>query len=448
MKKLVALLVPVLAVIALYFVFNAYPLSLSSPKSPAGVTYSDTALSVVQPAKIKAEKPVEPTIMYGINVDSMEVVSSKIEPNQFLSQILTKYNVSLGLIDKLAKRSRNIFDVRKIKANKSYALLCSADSSLTAKYFVYEPNQIDYVVYDLQDSINIYTGQHPVDTLVKTFTGIIDYSIYQTLEDGGAPTDLVYKLSDIYAWQIDLFKIQKGDRFKVIYEEVQIRGKRVGLGKVLAAQFERGDENYYAFHFDQGSQNNYFDEEGNSLRKAFLKAPLKYSRISSHFSNDRLHPVLGIHRPHPGTDYAAPVGTPVRAVGDGLVIRANYSGGAGNFVKIKHNSVYTTGYMHLSKYGSEIKVGKRVKQGDIIGYVGQTGIATGPHLDYRIWKNGKAVDALTIKMPPSEPVKEKYRGAYDEMKISMMDELNNLTYPKRQFILANSKTSLKVVDIN
>ncbi len=443
MKKFLALFIPVLAVIASFYIFNYY----SASQSEAGYQTQAPGRSLPV-SKVVAETPKEPALMFGINVDSMEVVEAKIEPNQFLSQILTQYNVSLGMIDKLAKRSREIFDVRKLKSNKNYTLLCRPDSVLTARYFIYEPNQIDYVVYDLEDSINIYTGQHPVDTLVKTFSGIIDYSIYQTLEDGNAPTELVHSLSDIYAWQIDLFKIHKGDRFKVIYEEVQIRGERVGIGKVLAAHFERGRENYFAVYFDQGGQNTYFDEEGGSLRKAFLKAPLKYSRISSRFSNDRLHPVLKVHRPHHGIDYAAPVGTPVRAVGEGIVVKANYSGGAGNFVKIKHNSVYTTGYMHLSKYGENVRVGKRVKQGDIIGYVGSSGISTGPHLDYRIWKDGRPVDALTIEMPPSEPVRQEQREAYEAVRNQMIDELNKLTYPEQQFVVATAKTSLKVVDIN
>lgn len=443
MKKFIALLVPVLTVIIIYYVFNNYPLPNSGLEANANKVDSLPAVSEVKP-----EEPKEPMLLYGVNVDSLEVIEAKIQPNQFLSQILSQYNISLSMIDKLAKESREVFDVRKFKANKKYTLLCSQDSALTAKYFIYQPNRVDYVVFGLQDSINIYMGQHPLDTLVKTFTGIIDYSIYQTLEDGDAPTELVHKLSDIYAWQVDLFKVQKGDRFKVIYEEVQIRGERVGLGKVLAAHFERGKDDYFAFYFNQKSREDYFDEEGNSLRKAFLKAPLKYTRISSKFTKSRLHPVLKVSRPHYGIDYAAPQGTPIHAVGDGVVTQASYSGGAGNYVKIKHNSVYTTGYMHMSKYGPGIKVGKRVKQGDIIGYVGNTGLSTGPHLCFRTWKDGKPVNALAIEMPPSEPVKDKYREDYQKVMEEMMDELKKLTYPERQFILANAKTSLKVVSLN
>ncbi len=445
MKKLFALLLPICAVAALYYVFS-FNAILPSYSSTATVASVDTAQMVTVEAGL--QEVAAPSLMYGIKVDSFEVIEAKVETNQFLSQILNKYNVSLAMIDKLAKKSRDIFDVRKIRASKNYTLLCSADSSLTAKYFIYEPNQIDYVVYDLQDSIDIYTGQHPVDTVTKTFAGIIDYSIYQTLEDGNAPTDLVHKLSDIYAWQIDLFKIQKGDRFKVIYQEVQIQGKRVGLGKVLAAHFERSNESYYAFNFDQGGRNFYFDEDGNSLRKAFLKAPLKYSRISSKFSNQRFHPVLKVNRPHYGIDYAAPVGTAIHAVGDGIVTHARYTGGAGNYVKIRHNGVYSTGYMHMTKFAKGIHSGKRVKQGDVIGYVGTTGLSTGPHLCFRTWKNGKPVDMLSIDLPASEPIQDKFRKEYLVSMNTMMDQLNQLAYPESQFVLAEAKTNLKLVGIN
>lgn len=442
LTKLIALVVPVIAVIAAYRIFSADP-AFVQPENTQSLPTQDT----LQSSLVQVE-PTEPRILYGLNVDSMEVVEAKIEPNQFLSQILSQYNVSLGLIDKLAKASRRVFDVRKFRANRNYTVLCSNDSLKTARYFIYEPSRIDYVVYELSDSIRIFTGQHAVDTVVKTFAGVIDYSIYQTLTDAEAPTQLVNELSDVYAWQIDLFKVQKGDKFKMLYEEVQIKGERVGVGKILAAQFERGEDEFYAFHYDQGGKEDYFDENGNSLRKAFLKAPLKYSRISSRFSHSRLHPVLKVRRPHHGIDYAAPTGTPVRSVGDGVVTKANYSGGAGKYVKIRHNSTYTTGYMHLSRYGKDVKVGKRVKQGDIIGYVGSTGLSTGPHLDYRVWKNGKAVDALKIEMPPSEPISEEHRETYEGHMEKLMEKLHEIPYPERQFILANAKTSVRVVNVD
>ena len=440
-SHLSVLIFPVVAVLAISYFRYAYPTYTTIEVIPQDST-------ILQATVVSAPQPVEESnTLFGIDVDSLKVIEAVVQPNQYLSQILNERNISLGLIDRIAKKSREIFDVRKIRMDKNYTLLCEPDSALTAQYFIYEPNRTDYVVFDLTDSVNIYRGQHPIDTVVREFAGIIDYSIYQTLQDGNASPDLAYQLAEIYAWQLDLFKVQKGDRFKMIYEEVRIKDKPVGVGKVLAAHFERDDESYYAFHYDQKGRTEYFDEEGNSLRKAFLKAPLKYSRISSRFSHDRLHPVLRIHRPHYGIDYAAPTGTPVRAVGDGRVIKANYSGGAGNFVKIKHNSTYTTGYMHLSKYGEDIKVGKRVKQGDIIGYVGSTGISTGPHLDYRVWKNGKPVDALSIEMPPSEPIKDDHRYTYEAAMEMTMDRLSRMTYPKRQFVLADAKTSVLVVNL-
>ncbi len=437
--KVVALLFPALGVLAIYYTVSS--VAINPPKLEV---VADTAVQVQVTKQIET---AEPTLLYGIEVDSLKVVEATVQPNQFLSQILRKYNVSYGTIDQLAKRSRSVFDVRKIRENRNYTLLCSEDSATTAQYFIYEPSNLEYVVFDLTDSVNIYMGQHKIDTLIKDFTGIIDYSIYQTLQDGGAMPELASTMAEIYAWQLDLFKVQKGDRFKLIYEEIQIRGEAVGVGRIKAAHFERSEEDYYAFYYDQQGKEEYFDEKGNSLRKAFLKAPLRYSRISSRFSHSRLHPVLKVRRPHYGIDYAAPKGTPVRAVGDGVVIKANYSGGAGHFVKIRHNGTYTTGYMHLSKYGKDIRPGKRVLQGDIIGYVGSTGISTGPHLDYRIWKNGKLVDALSLEMPSSEPIRDEHREEYTEYMEVMMDQLNQLSYPKRQFILASAKNNVQVVDL-
>ena len=440
--RLVLLSLPFIAVVGIYSHFS---FDTSSPTQaippPDSVLVAAVALPEVAPTP-------EPKYMYGLNVDTLGIVEASIEPNEYLSQILRRYNVSLAMIDKIAKRSRDVFDVRKLRVNKNYTVLHNNDSATTAQYFIYEPTRLDYVVFDLTDSVNIYMEQHKIDTVVREFSGIIDYSIYQTLEDGNAQPDLAYQLSDIYAWQLDLFKVQKGDRFKMIYEEIQIKEKPVDVGRVLAAHFERDQESYYAFYYNQGGKTDYFDEKGNSLRKAFLKAPLKYTRISSRFSNDRLHPVLHVHRPHHGIDYAAPRGTPVRAVADGKIIKANYSGGAGNYVKIKHNATYTTGYMHLSKYGEGIHVGKRVYQGDIIGYVGSTGISTGPHLDYRVWKDGRAVDALSIEMPPSEPIKNDHRTTYEAFSQQMTDQLNLIQYPKRQFVLANAQTHLRVVNID
>lgn len=236
---------------------------------------------------------------------------------------------------------------------------------------------------------------------------------------------LAIELSEIYAWSIDFFGLQKGDSFKVIYEEEYIDTISNGIKHILAASFSHAGSEIYAIPLIQDGEESYYDLEGNSLRKAFLKAPLRFSRISSRYSNSRLHPILRIRRPHHGVDYAAPAGTPVHAIGDGRVIMREYQGGAGRIVKIRHNSVYTTAYMHLRAYGKGITVGKYVKQGDIIGYVGSTGLSTGPHLDFRFYKNGHAVDPLKVKAPPVLPVSEDNIEKFDKVSSVMYELINS-----------------------
>lgn len=381
------------------------------------------------------EKAPEVPKLYGIPIESLKVYEGKIAKNQFLGDILSDFNVSFSVMDNISRNFKDVFDVRKLAVNKKYTVLYNPDSIKTAAYFVYEPNDIEYVVFNFQDSLKVEKFRKKVDTVQNSMSGVIDYSLYNTMIEQGVSPLLVNKLADVYAWQIDFFRIQQGDRFKVIYEEIKVEEKTVGIGKIVAAYFEHYETPYYAFYYDQGSGIDYFDEEGNSLRKAFLKAPLNYSRISSGFSHSRLHPVLKIRRPHHGIDYAAPTGTPVLSVGDGTVVKRSYSGGAGNMVKIKHNSVYTTAYLHLSKFAKGITVGSRVKQGDVIGYVGSTGLSTGPHLDFRYWKNGSPVNPLSVKPPPSEPIKEDHKSAYMQSKNIIRNNLDGIDFPQKESVL-------------
>lgn len=361
---------------------------------------------------LKAEREIEPIvqkepeILYGMVVDSMLVIDDVIKPNQNLSEILTKYNVSFQVIDKLAKISRDIFDVRKINANRKYTLICSPDSLKTAKCFVYEPNPLEYVVFNLEDSLHVYVGEREVNVTEKIITGEISTSLSDAMVEQGATPTLVNYFADIYGWQIDFFRLQRGDKFKLIFEEKRVGDQLVGYGNIIGAHFEHVGHSYYAIPFDQGEGIDYFDQDGKSLRKAFLKDPLEYTRISSRYSPKRFHPVQKRWKAHLGTDYAAPRGTPIRSVGDGTVIAAGYTSGNGNYVKIKHNGTYTTQYLHMSKFASGIRTGVRVRQGQNIGFVGSTGLATGPHLCYRFWKNGKQVDALRVELPPSQPIFE------------------------------------------
>lgn len=355
-----------------------------------------------------------PRMMYGFNVDTLTVVSETVKRNEFLSNILLGYNVNYTTIDQLVRSTRKVFDVRKMQQGRNYSVILTNDSIPKAKYFIYEISAIDYVVYSLSDSIHAWRGQKEVETRVDTAYGVINSSLWNAMVASKTDPNLAISLSDIYAWTIDFFGIQKGDYYKVIYENVYVEGERIGIGRVLAATFNHYGKDQHAFYFVQDSIGEYFDQEGNSLRRAFLKAPLNYRRISSGFSNSRMHPVLKIRRPHHGVDYAAAAGTPVMSIGDGVVEYTKWDNkGGGNVVRIKHNSVYSTAYLHLSKFGPGIKGGIRVKQGQIIGYVGSTGLSTGPHLDFRFYKSGSAVDPLKVESPPVEPVKTANMERYN-----------------------------------
>lgn len=352
------------------------------------------------------EEPL-PELRFGLPVDSFHVVEGKIKPNQNLGDLLTGFGVSMADVDKLARNSAEVFDVRRIRSGNNFYIFQSLDSARTARFLVYENNRIDYVIFSLTDSLNSFTGQREVEVVQKTAWGVINSSLWNALVQNGLSPILAVELSEIFAWTIDFFGIQKGDRFRVMYEEQFVDGVSVGVGPVHAVEFEHMNKVYSAYRFYQDDRFEYFDREGQSLRKAFLKSPLKYAaRVSSHFSHGRMHPILKIRRPHHGVDYAAPAGTPVLTIGDGIVQERGYqAGGAGNFVRIKHNSVYTTVYMHLRGFGPGVNKGSRVTQGQVIGYVGSTGLSTGPHLDFRVYMNGSPIDPLRMEAPPSEPVK-------------------------------------------
>lgn len=361
----------------------------------------------------EVENAVDAGEEYGFDIDSFYMVKGKVQRNENLSTILQKHKISLGMIDKMSKTSRELFDTRKIAAGNEYTVFCTKDSNQIAQCFVYEINASDYIVFDFRDTLNIYRGEKPVETKMMTVSGKIYSSLYATMEANNINLGLAMELSTIYAWTVDFYKIQKGDYFKVIYEEKFVDGHSIGVGRIHAALFNNDGKDFYSFWSDIKGATGYYDENGESLKKLFLKAPLKFSRISSSFSAKRLHPVLKVNRPHLGTDYAAPAGTPIMATADGKVIAAAYTAGNGNYVKIKHNATYTTQYLHMSKIAKGIKDGSRVKQGDVIGYVGSTGLATGPHVCYRFWKNGKQVDPKKdVVSQPADPINKAHLGEY------------------------------------
>lgn len=380
----------------------------------------------------------EPVLEYGIPVDSYIVETGKVKDNQYLSQILNAKGVGMGTIDKIARKSKSVFDVRKIRVGENYAIFSTPDSSNQAKYFVYENSAVEYTVFELTDTLGIYQGEKEVQTRLQSVQGVIESSLWNAMAGNGQDPMLSIELSKIFAWTIDFFAIQKGDRYRLIYDELSVDSVRIGIGEIHAIEFEHYGEENYAFRFVQDSIWDYFDEKGQSLRKTFLKAPLQYSRVSSGFSNGRMHPVLRIRRPHHGVDYAAPRGTPVMSIGDGTVIaRAYQKGGGGNYLKIKHNSAYTTTYMHLHGFAKGIYVGKRVRQGEEIAYVGSTGLSTGPHLDFRVHMYGKPIDPLKMKADPVEPVQEENMERYIIVKDSLLNELQKIQW--EEHILAKTE---------
>lgn len=422
-KKFLGLTVVIVFAGAVLLFNRYYTPSLTQQAQTVSTPVADSTATAL-------EKEKEPTMLYGIVVpDDHLVIQDKFKRNQFLGEILEEYNVPAKLINQVAMLSRKIFDPRKITPNTKYTLICNRDSITQAKAMVYEPNAIDYIVFKFDDSLSVNVGQREVITLEKSVSGIIHSSLSETMEKLGMPTDLTNRFVDIFGWQVDFQRLQDGDKFKLIYEEQQVDGVSIGIGKISAIYFEHYDYPYYAFPFDQGDGVDYFDEDGKSLRKALLKYPIEFTRISSRYNKHRFHPVQKRWKAHLGTDFAAPTGTPIRSVGDGIVLEARYKSNNGNYVKIRHNATYTTQYLHMSRIASGIHAGDHVRQGQTIGYVGSTGLATGPHLCYRFWKNGVQVDALKVDLPASQPVKKDYTAAFDAVKEALTVKLNDIPFP-------------------
>ena len=325
-----------------------------------------------------------------------------------------------------------MFDVRRLRAGRHYTVFEKKDSTEQAQIFVYEIDRVNFIVYDLRDSLKIYRDKKPVKIVTKEASGVINSSLYLSLEKQGYNPELAITLSEVYAWSIDFYHIQTGVRFKVIYDDIVVDGESIGIKRIKAGYFEHFKKPFYAIQFSQNGQSEYYDQENRGLRRQFLKAPVKFSRISSRFSMRRYHPVQKRNKPHLGTDYAAPKGTPIYATANGVITHAKYNRYNGNYVKVRHNSVYTTQYLHMSKIKRGIRPGVKVNQGDVIGFVGSTGLATGPHVCYRFWKNGRQVDPYRQKLPKSKPIHEANLETYTKIKERVIAELDKISYPKEK----------------
>ena len=376
------------------------------------------------------EKNTSATVL-GISAEKYTVEKGRVSRYQTFADLLTPHGVSYQKAVALAEAVRPEFDVRDIKSGHSYRVFVNPWLQ-RAQYLVYRVDPVTSVVFNVQNPSKSHMARRPVDRTWTMVKGTIEGSLYETLTSNDAHPKLALRLSEVFAWQIDFFRIQPGDSFRILYEQRTVNGKTVAPGKIVAACFNHKDERYLGFRFDDGNGAQYFDREGQSLRRELLKAPLRYSRISSGFSHSRLHPVLNRRRPHHGTDYAAPTGTPVQSVGGGTVVKAGHYGPNGNYIKIRHNETYSSGYLHLSDFADGIHRGTEVTQGETIGYVGSTGMSTGPHLDYRLWKHGTAVDPYAIELPPSRPVSPQHRDAFQKIVEDRLSRLFPLrTFPQR-----------------
>lgn len=378
----------------------------------------------------------EPTMLFGIAIDTLDVERNTVGQGQMISQILTQVGVPYPAAIATYDKARPQFDFRRMKAGGAYYTFVELDSARTLRHFVYEISPTSYVRVSylgdaIGDSIAVTVENQPVETVQRMASVSIETSLWNAMTDAGVAPQVVLDLSDVFAWTVDFFGLERGDSFSLIYDEKRVGDKVVGTGNIAAAVYVHNNvhssKRQYAFRHETDSTAGYYDLKGNSMRRAFLKAPLHFSRISSRFSNGRLHPVLKIRRPHHGVDYAAPKGTPVVSIGDGKVIAKGYdSKGGGNYVKIKHNSIYTTVYMHLNSFARGLSVGSSVRQGELIGTVGATGLATGPHLDFRVYREGHPIDPLKIEMPPAEPIDNDAILEFMEVSERQKEQLDSL----------------------
>lgn len=357
---------------------------------------------------------------------------ARVRKGEFFSGILMKLGLSASEAYLLSDACDSVFDARTLRVGNMYQAYYGTDAEDSTgterlKYLVYWQDRVNGYVFDCSSPYSAWTVSRPVVTSTRYADVTITSSLWNDMLDAGVSPLMILSLSDIYAWTVDFFGLQKGDRFRVVYDEKTCEGDVIAVDTVRYAVFTHRDEDFPAIMFNQHDGGNiYWNEKGESMRKAFLKAPLHYSRISSGFSYARRHPITRRVQPHTGVDYAAPAGTPVMSIGDGVVTSRKNEGAGGNVVRIRHNSVYSTAYLHLSGYASGLKVGQRVRQGDVIGYVGSTGRSTGPHLDFRVWKNGSPINPLKMQSPPAEPLNEEFRAEFEEICRRYASEIDSL----------------------
>lgn len=383
--------------------------------------------------EVQPEEIIAPKYEFGFNLDDFNVLSDTIRSGDSFGKLLFESHIGYGKIEEIVQATKDTFNVKKLNIGKRYTILRSKDSLEKAQYFIYQPGKIDYVVFDFaNDSITkAYKAKKPVKKVERTASGVITSSLSQSIDDAGLSIYIAHEMADIYAWSIDFFRLQKGDSYKLTFTELYIEDSiYVGVDKIKSAVFTHNKTPFYAFDYKSDVVEgimDYYDETGKTLRSQFLKAPVKFSRISSRYNPNRRIKYYGYKkRPHLGTDFAAPIGTPILATASGTVVESTRRGGNGKYVKIRHNSTYSTQYLHMRK--QKVKKGQVVKQGDVIGWIGMTGNTGGPHVCYRFWKNGRQVDPLREKLPSAKPIKEELKADYLEYIQPLKEELDAIQF--------------------
>jgi len=371
-------------------------------------------------------EPIPPVDEYGFLEGNYTHIDEKIKRNESLYIILNRHGLSAREIYDIQQKSAGEYNLNRMVPGQKYRIYFEDEKAVS---LVWHQTSRRFITINFKDEIEINRGEIPLRVKVMESSGVINSSLYQTIVDQGAPRGLGSSLAEIFAWEIDFFALRNGDHYRVVYEQLFAGDDYVGIGDVYVAEFQHRGRESKAYFFDKGDRRGYFDEDGNSMEKQLLKAPFRYNqRISSGFSNNRFHPILKRNRPHHGTDYAAPTGTPVLSVGDGVVTEAQRRGGNGNIVQIRHNNTYKTAYLHLNGFASGIRKGVEVKQGQVIGYVGQTGLATGPHLCYRLYVNNRPVNSVRADLPDGEPLEEEYMEEFKYVVQKLNEMLDDVEF--------------------
>lgn len=390
---------------------------------------------------INPQDTIKPNIAYGYDLNNFEVYYDTVQPNWTLSHLFLPYNVTQVQINEAYSYSKDSVSLKYIDKGNLCLMLCRKDKDTIRdlQYAIYVKNKVDYFIFDFTKPYVLVEANHKkVDTTIREIGAIIkpggnlSVAINNSVKSNSISSPLVEEIANIYAWSIDFFNLQAGDKLKIIFEEKSVEGESLGIGKIKSILFNHKQKDFYAFNYAVDSVDGYYDEKGKEMKSMFLSAPLQYTRISSGFTMKRFHPVQKRWKSHLGTDYAAPTGTPIWTTADGVIIARSRNRGNGNFVKVKHNATYSTQYLHMSKFKEGQKVGDYVRQGEIIGYVGSTGLATGPHVCYRFWKDGEQVDARAQKFENSKPMDTTLLPTYLKHIETVKQQLDKIEYPSME----------------